>query len=61
MADDTMGCFTHLKLYLATATNNFKWVKINNSNDGRWYNGLFYPPEVVSRYRDPQLQIGENQ
>ena len=20
----------------------------------------FYPPEVVSRYRDPQLQVGEN-
>ena len=20
----------------------------------------FHPPEVVSRYRDPQLQVGEN-
>ena len=23
--------------------------------------GLFHPPDVVSRYRDPQLQMGENQ
>ena len=25
-----------------------------------FYNLNFHPPEVVSRYRDPQIQVGEN-
>ena len=59
--------FTHLKLCLATATHNFKWVKIL-----RWPSSVslprpttssgwkFYAGPAVSCYRDPQLQVGEN-
>ena len=82
--------FTHLKLCLATATHNFKRVKIThiwlpwdqplanrdsqrpisfpiamilstiNLLTAKLFNFNFYPTKVVSRWRDPQLQVSEN-
>ena len=40
--------FTYLKLWIAVARHNFKWVK------------KFHPLEIVSRWRDPQLQVSEH-
>ena len=32
----------------------------NNPLNAKIHNLNFHPLEVVSRYRDPQLQVGEN-
>ena len=36
-----IGIFTHLKLCLATATHNFKWVKITDVILGKRWSGIF--------------------
>ena len=58
--------FTHLKLWLAGAPHNFKWVKnyfgalTLNPLTAKLFNLNFHPLQVVSRLRDPQLQVREN-
>ena len=64
-----MSIIIHVKLWLAVATHNFKWVKKNKKLTWKklglplsCYNNYlnFQPLEVVSRYRDPQPQVVEN-
>ena len=43
---------SHLPRYVLLAKINHSTAKLQNLN--------FHPLEVVSRYRDPQLQVGEN-
>ena len=44
----------HLKLWIASARHNF------NPLTAKLFNLNFHPLEIVSRWRDPQLQVGEN-
>ena len=59
--------FTHLKLWVAVARHNFKWVKNKMYNLARQrltYEGpeqIFYISlTFASRLRDAQLQVSEN-
>ena len=45
------------KKLLGIAPNGLTIKAMNKYN---YYNLNFLPLEVVSRYRDPQLQVGEN-
>ena len=36
------------------------WLRRFNLEGVTFKKKKFHPPEVVSRYRDPQLQVGEN-
>ena len=44
--------FLYIGLYMYTNPWSIKFINLNNLD--------FHPLEVVSRYRDPQLQEGEN-
>ena len=40
--------------------NSLTGRRTSTSKSATLYNLNFHPLEVVSRYRDPQLQVGEN-
>ena len=58
---------THLTLWVAVARHNFKWVNTYffqcsalTLEPPNFLRLNFHPPEVVSCWRDPQLQVVEN-
>ena len=53
--------FTHfLSLMSHVMGWNWSWWIHFNPWSTKWNSAIFHPLEIVSRYRDPQLQVGEN-
>ena len=53
-------CHSHFKRILVSKIEHLDIVWTVNPLTAKLFNLNFHPPEVVSRWRDPQLQVSEN-